>query len=468
MRSRNHNKLISGLLVAVLSLSLSVPAYADVLVCQKESHVHTDECYKRGLICGLEETEGHHHGDDCYLVSHELACGIEAGTVMHTHTDACYTDKTVCACGLEETAGDPGHTHGESCYDEEGNIICGQTERDPVPGHSHTDACMKHERILTCTMSTEPHAHTDACWVVTKTLICQIPEQASHTHSESCYGRVGSPICGKKEHSHSMANGCYSMPGDGVESQEYWDEMMASVELSGDWSKDIVTVAKSQLGYKQSTSNFIYNYEGVFCGYNRYGHWYSLYRYGKDILYYRYEYWCADFASFCIHYAGIPEEAMPLNKNCAFWINELTEMGLFVPYVIEKDGSTNYTPNPGDLIFFEYNGDKCADHVGIVAEVDEEGFIHTIEGNPVVAEGKYPAYNWRIFGFGNMRQAYLDYQNKLVKELVRQMNEGTDESGKRKDTLAEGPTLQKDAAQAKIVEFDPLLNQTKALNVRIS
>ena len=35
--------------------------------CGYEEHVHSDACYTRTLICGLEETEAaHQHTDDCY------------------------------------------------------------------------------------------------------------------------------------------------------------------------------------------------------------------------------------------------------------------------------------------------------------------------------------------------------------------------------------------------------------------
>jgi surface antigen len=38
-------------------------------------------------------------------------------------------------------------------------------------------------------------------------------------------------------------------------------------------------------------------------------------------------------------------------------------------------------PQPGDLVFFDWDGDKSADHVGIVKSVNGDGSITTIEGN---------------------------------------------------------------------------------------
>ena len=41
--------------------------------CGAEEHKHTDECYEKQLICGLEENEEHVHSDDCYEIV--LVCG---------------------------------------------------------------------------------------------------------------------------------------------------------------------------------------------------------------------------------------------------------------------------------------------------------------------------------------------------------------------------------------------------------
>lgn len=56
------------------------------LVCEKEEHVHSDECYTRELICEIEESEEHTHGDECY--EYELICDKEG----HSHDDECYKE----------------------------------------------------------------------------------------------------------------------------------------------------------------------------------------------------------------------------------------------------------------------------------------------------------------------------------------------------------------------------------------
>ncbi|MCD7711581.1 MAG: hypothetical protein LUJ25_02395, partial [Firmicutes bacterium] len=56
--------------------------------CGLTEHQHSEDCYEKTLICGLEEDENHTHTDDCYET--QLVCGLEA----HTHTMACMSDVT--------------------------------------------------------------------------------------------------------------------------------------------------------------------------------------------------------------------------------------------------------------------------------------------------------------------------------------------------------------------------------------
>ncbi|SFX69408.1 carbohydrate binding domain-containing protein [Ruminococcus sp. XPD3002] len=54
--------------------------------CGQEEHKHTDECYEKQLVCGLEEDENHIHSDECYET--KLVCG----KTEHVHDEECYID----------------------------------------------------------------------------------------------------------------------------------------------------------------------------------------------------------------------------------------------------------------------------------------------------------------------------------------------------------------------------------------
>lgn len=402
---------------------------------EAEAHQHTDSCYSKPEPA--EETV-HTHTDDCYTV--------ERGALIcqeHVHTDACYAETTKLICDVEESAG---HQHDESCTDENGEIVCGQecseghqhtegcyeTIRELTCGsdssHQHGDDCYEWKQVLTCDLPTEPtegepvlicgepaavsHQHTDACFetveepVDTEALTCTIPEDENHTHGPRCHGtweltcgmqehvhgencvvdedafcgkqahthdetcldENGNQVCGLEEHTHTLS--CYSDPEADVETREQWEQTFAKVTLTGDWRQDVIAIAETQLGYTESARNYAVWEDGTTHGYTRYGDWYGS-PYGD---------WCAMFASFCIHYAGV--EDMPLNWGCRTWIAELEPLDRYRP----AQGEEPYSPEVGDLIFYDWEGDGLSDHVGLVAEripetEDEPARLVAIEGN---------------------------------------------------------------------------------------
>lgn len=124
-------------------------------------------------------------------------------------------------------------------------------------------------------------------------------------------------------------------------------------------------MAESQLGYAASTRNYIVDEAGGMHGYTRYGAWYGS-PYGE---------WCAMFASFCLHYAGVPEDSIPAQAGCIRWVEQLQAFGRYA-------AADTAAPQPGDLVFFDTGSDGYADHVALVAEVSADGAsLTTIEGN---------------------------------------------------------------------------------------
>ena len=180
-----------------------------------------------------------------------------------------------------------------------------------------------------------------------------------------------------------------------VESSETWTASFASAELTGDWSHDIIAIAHTQMGYRESTRNFIME-NGHKYGYTRFGAWYGV-PYGD---------WCAMFASFCIYYAGVPSDMFPLHANCTRWVENLASRGLFHASEGRHEGdSPLYMPRPGDIIFYDRHGEGESDHVGIVASVDFKARrITAIEGNAgnAVTTISYDLSDYRILGYGAM------------------------------------------------------------------
>ena len=105
------------------------------------------------------------------------------------------------------------------------------------------------------------------------------------------------------------------------------------------------------------------------------------------------ESWCADFASWVYSHAG---DGMN-NPYCPSIVNNLKAEGKW------KGRSS---PQPGDLVLFDWQGDGVADHVGIVKSVNANGTIETIEGNSGNSSGQEGVWEHNrsmgcILGFGN-------------------------------------------------------------------
>ncbi|MCD8300980.1 MAG: CHAP domain-containing protein, partial [Clostridiales bacterium] len=342
---RRRRQLAGALTILGLAVAFAVfwqlrdtgIAMTNETYCGMEEHQHDESCYEEVLVCGQEESAG------------------------HTHSDECYTTEKVLVCGQEESAG---HTHTDECYTTEKELICGQEEGED---HTHTASCYAENKVLTCGQEeSEGHTHTDACYAENKVLTCGLEESAGHTHTADCYEKV--LVCDKEEHTHTMA--CMSNESADVETQADWESTLPSAdELTGVWRDDLILVAQSQLGYKESSENYVVNEDGKKKGYTRYGAWYGN-PYGD---------WCAMFVSFCLNYAGISRDDFPYNAGCYAWTVALDELGYYAD-------AADYTPQVGDIVFFDWDGDGKANHVGIVEELETETVVADTADEAAAAE----------------------------------------------------------------------------------
>lgn len=351
-RKRRWYQVMTCLAAAVVfctTYALILPAITLEKQCALPEHTHTEACYtsvQGDLICTQSTEPQHTHTEECYQETQDLVCGMPEST-GHTHGAECYDQEGNLICGQEESEG---HVHGEACCGVSKQLICGQTEE---PAHQHTDACYSWNQVLTCGM--EEHTHSEACTATEP----EEPEEPvfcgkeSHTHGESCRNEQGELTCTLEEHTHSLA--CYADPTADVETAEIWEQTFGDVTLTGDWRLDALAIARSQLGYAESTKNYAVAEDGqTLKGYTRYGAWKGD-PYGD---------WNALFAAFCLHYGGA--ENIPTDKDCGSWAAALADA--FLP-------AQSHEAAPGELVFFDRDGDGAADWVAIVAEVTagEEG-----------------------------------------------------------------------------------------------
>ena len=385
-RKRRWYQVMTCLAAAVVfctTYALILPAITLEKQCEIPEHTHTEACYtsvQGDLICTQSTEPQHTHTEECYQETQALVCGMEEST-GHTHGAECYDEAGNLICGQEESEG---HVHGEGCYGVSRQLICGQTEE---PAHQHTEECYSWNQVLTCGM--EEHTHSEAC-TAPEPEEPEEPEEPvfcgkeTHTHGEDCRDEQGELTCTLEEHTHSLA--CYADPGADVETAEIWEQTFGDVTLTGDWRLDALAIARSQLGYAESTRNYAVAEDGqTLMGYTRYGAWKGD-PYGD---------WNALFAAFCLHYGGA--ENIPTDKDCGSWAAALADA--FLP-------AQSHEAAPGELVFFDRDGDGTADWVAIVAEVTagEEGApsgITVIAGDAddAVQQRSYTAEDSTILGY---------------------------------------------------------------------
>lgn len=335
-----------------------------------------------------------------------LTNDAHCGQTEHIHVEECYTSGLVCGYDEGEVLSKAeGHVHSQSCYMNTQNLICGFDENNA---------------------DIEFHEHSEECYVETQELICGLEESnavsEAHQHSAACYGE-GVLTCGKEEHTHEVA--CYSDKTADMDAS-VWESKLPK-ELTGVWADDLVAVAKSQLGYTESDTNFEVDNEGETKGYTIYGD-----DYGEP-----YGDWCAMFVSWCLKKAEIPNQVpsnieemseedaamasviVPRDSLCANWISVLYQQKLYHPIRKTQDildstdaTITDYIPSVGDVVFFSLYMDDKSDHVGIVSELslkkDQDGQdtniiegVKVIEGNASdqVKENTYTIDDKKILGY---------------------------------------------------------------------
>lgn len=119
----------------------------------------------------------------------------------------------------------------------------------------------------------------------------------------------------------------------------------------------VVSAARNEVGYTGSSS------------YSKYGDWYGYQ--GA---------WCTTFVLWCFNEAGADNgvklcgNIIPSGGNCNSMISWFSNKGRY------HTRSSGYTPQAGDLVFFDWSGNGSSQHVGIVTGTSGST-VYTVEGN---------------------------------------------------------------------------------------
>ena len=317
--------------------------------CGEVEHAHTADCYDKVLICGY--TEGELENADEVAAAEAAAASAAQNSaeeeimplelepqiefVPHEHTDDCYTEVQTLTCLEEE------HVHDDDCYDpEDGSLICEKFE------HTHDESCYTTEYELTCGLEegelveqvVEPTQTAELVAMAVAEPVALEPvvdtvEPIYHHHTDACYEEV--LVCPLPEHHHTVS--CLSDTSADLETPEEWQAANAEAVITGEWNEDLLSVAKTQLGYEQSEKNFeIDPADGVTLRYySRYGQSYGN-AYGE---------WDVMFLAYCLKYAEIPQSAIPQEASVLALRSSMSGMD----WLLEEDGSA---AQPGDIVIY--------------------------------------------------------------------------------------------------------------------
>lgn len=346
--------------------------------CGEEEHTHTADCYTKVLTCGYEEGELENADEVATAAAATSQPTIEEEPaplslepqiefVPHEHTEDCYTEVQTLTCMEEE------HVHGDDCFDpEDGSLICDKFE------HTHDESCYTTEYELTCGLQdgelveqvVEPTQSAELAAMAVAEPVALAPmvdtvEPIYHHHTDACYEEV--LTCPLPEHQHTVA--CLSDTSADLETPEEWQAANAEAVISGNWAEDLVSVAKTQLGYEQSEKNFeIDPADGVTLRYySRYGQSYGN-PYGE---------WDVMFLSYCLKYAGIPQSAIPQEASVLALRSSMSDMEWLL------DGEDGSSADVGDIVIYnkyvtrtvavDSSADGASDGLDDLFSMDAEG-----------------------------------------------------------------------------------------------
>ena len=153
-----------------------------------------------------------------------------------------------------------------------------------------------------------------------------------------------------------------------------------------DMKSKVISIAQNEVGYEGTGS------------YSKYGEWYGYQ--GA---------WCTTFVLWCFNKAGeslgvkLYTKIVPSGGNCNSMISWYKNKGRY------HTRTSGYSPQKGDLVFFDWSGNGSSQHVGIVKSVSGST-IYTIEGN---CSGKVKAKTYTTTGskpYGNV-SSIMGYGN---------------------------------------------------------
>ncbi len=361
-RRRLATSAMLGLLVVVAVfwwLKLTGITLAGEACCGFTEHTHSEECIAQMLICGHEENS----------TDEETVTAAASSFIPTAHVTEIQTSEGTTTLKNNEPSGDFQEQAEQSQTVSQQQPETEATELPTEESKPEEPTGAAHEE------SVQEHIHTDECYEITY-------------------------ACGLEEHIHDSS--CYSDDDADVETPAIWEKTFEDVKLTEDLAKNIIAIAKTQLGYTESERNFKVDAEKEKHGYTRYGDWYGSPQSS----------WSAIFAEFCLHYSGIDQGNLKYCSGIERLRSIWTDAGIIKPL-------SEHTPIPGDIVFLDYNADEKADYAAIISDETEDEYTAIVgDYENQVSEITIPKADEKIICSTVAEKILEASQNDLTRERV--------------------------------------------------
>ena len=329
-----------------------------VLICEEpaELHTHTAECYKDGVLaCGKLELKEHKHSDECFTEKQVLVETLICDRVEHVHTDECYKKSTEETATSEAVTAEEASSQVEETSTEEASTEENSSEEASIEETSTEETSSQIEEASS-------EADTDA---EETSLEAESEEESSEEESseEESFEETSTEETSEEELTSEEASTEETSEEELTSEEASTEENTSEAEeesselpqLTGIWPQDMIAVASALVGSEN-----------------------------KDLV------------EFCLNYVGV--YGVSFNTDLDAWIESLQENDLY-------GAADEFDPNPGDVAFFDKDGDGNADYAGVVVDAtfDEDGVVTeftVVETNDqgVVEEHVYSAGEESLMG----------------------------------------------------------------------
>ena len=408
--------------------------------CGATEHLHDESCYVSELICDIEETDVTTTEEEkTTTTTEEETTTTEEEETTTTEEETTTTEEKTTTSEEETTTTEEEETtttEEETTTTEEETTTTEEetttTEEETTTTEEEVTSTTK-KTTTTTEESTTKKKKTTTTVEETTTKKTTTTTAPAHVHTDGCYRQV--LVCKMAEHTHTQD--CYPDKSADVETVSDWLATIETVEITNSVPKNLISIARSQLGYAESKDNFEFDDNGNKNGYTRYGEWYGN----------PYAPWDATFVSFCLHFSNVNNGEMLKSAGAESLRLAWQDRGVY-------SSAEEHEVQRGDVVFLDTDHNGIADSVAIVVSTTEDSLLVIAGDSDDQVEQKSIALSEDILGYGCTSD--LSY--------AKDMNYQTETTKPKKNMLMiQAPLMSTDTSKSNIIYISDLAGELEKI-----